>query len=208
MKDRNEQETFWEGGFGDDYIDRNRGAGLIASNTALFAEVLRHTGAVSSVLELGSNIGLNLVALRSILPRAELTAVEINGKAAAELRQRLPDAEVENVSILDFRTRRKWDLVFTKTVLIHINPDDLSRVYELMYEAARRYVMVCEYYNPAPVEVNYRGHQAKLFKRDFAGEMLQKFPGLQLLSYGFAYHRDRNFPQDDMTWFLMEKGAA
>jgi len=28
---------------------------------------------------------------------------------------------------------------------------------------------------------------------------------MQLVDYGFAYRRDPNFPQDDITWFLMEK---
>jgi spore coat polysaccharide biosynthesis protein SpsF len=54
------------------------------------------------------------------------------------------------------------------------------------------------------VEIDYRGHSGKLFKRDFAGEMLDRFPDLKLVSYGFCYHRDE-FPQDDSTWFLMEK---
>ena len=52
----------------------------------------------------------------------------------------------------------------------------------------------------------YRGHEGKLFKRDFAGELLDKYPDLKLIDYGFVYHRDTNFPQDDCTWFLLEKG--
>ena len=44
-----------------------------------------------------------------------------------------------------------------------------------------------------------------LFKRDFAGEIMDRHPQLQLVDYGFAYRRDPNFPQDDITWFLMEK---
>jgi len=44
-----------------------------------------------------------------------------------------------------------------------------------------------------------------LFKRDFAGEMLDRYPALKLLDYGFVYRRDPLFPQDDMTWFLLEK---
>jgi spore coat polysaccharide biosynthesis protein SpsF len=44
-----------------------------------------------------------------------------------------------------------------------------------------------------------------LFKRDFAGEMLEQFADLRLIDYGFAYRRDPAFPQDDITWFLMEK---
>ena len=51
----------------------------------------------------------------------------------------------------------------------------------------------------------YRGHDARLFKRDFAGEMLDRFSDLRLVDYGFRYHRDPAHPADDLTWFLMEK---
>jgi spore coat polysaccharide biosynthesis protein SpsF len=55
------------------------------------------------------------------------------------------------------------------------------------------------------VALPYRGHDERLFKRDFAGEILDRFPDLRLVDYGFRYRRDPNFPQDDVTWFLMEK---
>jgi len=42
-----------------------------------------------------------------------------------------------------------------------------------------------------------------LFKRDFAGELMDNFP-VELVDYGFQYHRDV-FPADDVTWFLMRK---
>ena len=34
---------------------------------------------------------------------------------------------------------------------------------------------------------------------------MHRHPQLQLVDYGFDYRRDPNFPQDDITWFLMEK---
>ena len=37
--------------------------------------------------------------------------------------------------------------------------------------------------------------------------MLDAFPDLRLIDYGFVYHRDPNFPQDDLNWFLMEKSS-
>ncbi len=158
------------------------------------------------MLELGSNIGLNLMALRQLLPDARLSAVEINRKAAAELQLNVPDVDLHLDSILDFQPDAEtWDLVSTKGVLIHINPDRLPSVYSLMHRAASRYLLVAEYYNPKPSEISYRGHAGKLFKRDFAGEILDMFPDLSLVDYGFIYHRDACFPQDDMTWFLMEK---
>jgi spore coat polysaccharide biosynthesis protein SpsF len=200
-----EQEDFWEGEFGNAYTDRNRGPGRVEANAALFARALAKARNLRRVLELGSNIGLNLLALRGLLPDAKLSAVEINPKAAAELRSRLPDVELHLASILEFRTDAQWDLVFTKGVLIHLNPERLPEAYELMHRTSARYMLVAEYYNPKPVEIDYRGHAGRLFKRDFAGEMLDRFPGLVLIDYGFAYHRDPDCPQDDLTWFLMEK---
>ena len=107
--------------------------------------------------------------------------------------------------IEDIDTDKKFDLTFTSGVLIHINPDELQTVYKKLYDYSQRYVMVSEYYNPTPVEVNYRGNKGRLFKRDFAGEMMDMFPDLHLVDYGFIYHRDWRFPEDDSTWFLMEK---
>ena len=59
-----EQERFWAGEFGDAYVDRNRRPVQLAAKTALLAKILSQAGAVGSVLELGANVGLNLVALR------------------------------------------------------------------------------------------------------------------------------------------------
>ncbi len=159
---------------------------------------------MQSVIELGANIGLNLIALGHLLPNAHLTAVEINTKAANALHA-LEGVEVYGQSILDFDEERKWDLILTKGVLIHINPDKLRQVYDLMYKLSGKYICMAEYYNPSPVSIPYRDNSDRLFKRDFAGDMLDRFSDLSLVDYGFVYHRDRIFPQDDLTWFLLEK---
>ena len=205
MKTTTEQEEFWQSQFGNEYTERNRGDHWIASNCAFFSKVLSHTNNVKSVLELGSNLGLNLIAISKLLPKAELSAVEINGQAAAELKKNLPKVDLTVGSILEYESKKKVDLAFTKVVMIHINPDKLPLVYEALYNSSTRYILVAEYFNPAPTEVVYRGHSDKLFKRDFAGEMLKKYQDLKLVEYGFVYHDDPNFPQDDINWFLMEK---
>ena len=201
---RTPQEQFWAGAFGDDYTDRNTGPRWVASNLALFARILSATRGVNSVLELGANRGLNLLALRQLLPEARLSAVEINARAVEELRQ-LSWLQVTHASLLDFKPEVPAELVLIKGVLIHLNPDVLPRVYDLLYAASARYVCLVEYYNPSPVTIAYRGHADRLFKRDFAGELLARHADLQLADYGFIYHGDPNFPQDDLTWFLLEK---
>jgi pseudaminic acid biosynthesis-associated methylase len=201
-----EQEEFWAGEFGDCYLERNQGEAIVAANTALFGRILSRCPGVASVIEFGANIGLNLVAIRRLLPEARLKAVEINRKAVSRL-ARLGGIEVEESSLLAARQAEPFDLAFTKTVLIHIAPDQLGLAYDVLYQSSRRYLMVAEYYNPTPVEVRYRGHDRRLFKRDFAGELLDRYSDLRLLDYGFVYHRDA-FRQDDLTWFLMRKKTA
>jgi pseudaminic acid biosynthesis-associated methylase len=204
--DRTSQEQLWAGEFGNDYIVRNRDGALLDSNRALFDTILSHTQSVTSAIEFGANIGNNLRALRELMPAVELHSVEINATAAAEI-QTWGGATVEVASLLDFVPSRQWDLSFTKGVLIHLPPQALPDIYDKLVAASSRYVMVCEYYNPTPVEVAYRGHEHALFKRDFAGEILDAHPELALVDYGFTYHRDPHHPLDDSTWFLMEKQA-
>jgi spore coat polysaccharide biosynthesis protein SpsF len=81
----------------------------------------------------------------------------------------------------------------------------LKVAYEKLYESSNKYICIGEYYNPTPVSINYRGHSDKLFKRDFAGEFMDKYPDVELIDYGFSYRRDPLFPQDDITWFLFRK---
>ena len=199
------QEEFWRGSFGSDYSDRNVGAGLVASNTALFARALGRAGVPRTVLELGANVGMNLVALGHLFPGAALHAVEINATACERLRALLPPDHVTEGSILEDGPRTGFDLVLIKGVLIHIAPDLLPVAYKRAVESTDRHLLVCEYYNPTPDEVPYRGERGRLFKRDFCGEILEQHPEMRLVDYGFVYHRDPSFPLDDITWFLLEK---
>lgn len=201
------QEAFWAGEFGDEYSQRNRGPAMLASNLNFFTRALQRAGRVGTCLELGANIGMNLKALQLLYPGLAAQAVEINPQAAKELAAVIGDGNVFRGSFLDYPVLTTVDLAFVRGVLIHVNPDHLPTVYEKLYRASRRFVLVCEYYNPLPVAIPYRGHSDRLFKRDFAGEMLDAYPDLALIDYGFAYRRDPVFPQDDVTWFLMEKRA-
>jgi pseudaminic acid biosynthesis-associated methylase len=171
----------------------------------LFSEIFTSCAGINSVFEVGPNIGLNLIAINSLIASAELSAVEINSNAFAELKKLKFIKEVYNNSILEFEPDKTYDFVFTKGVLIHINPNELETVYEKMYRMSKKYIMVAEYYSPSPVVINYRGHENKLFKRDFAGELLEKYSDLELVKYGFRYRRDNFFKQDDFNWFLMRK---
>ena len=193
------QEEFWMGSFGDEYVKRN----LTFSRVAQFSMILsKNNCKLQSILELGANVGNNLDSIKVIYSNVETTGIEINQKACKILRKK---HQCFNKSIVDFNTNKKFDLVFTYGVLIHINPKFLKKIYSKMYKFSSKYILLSEYYNPTPIEVLYRDNQDKLFKRDFAKELWTQYPSLELVDYGFFWKYDPIKPDDDWTWFLFKK---
>lgn len=202
------QEEFWASDFGAGYRDRNADtAAAHAANVAFFAQALHRASGLRRIIEFGANIGLNIRALRTLLPAAELSAIEINAEAHSQLAP-LCNGKAILGSVLEVEPDPVHDLAFTKCFLIHIQPEHLPEVYRRLHACSRRYILVAEYHNPVPVAIPYRGHEDRLFKRDFAGGLLDAFPDLELVDYGFVYSRDPKHPQDDVTWFLLEKRPA
>lgn len=202
---KTDQEKFWAENFGTEYIERNQGDQLLASNLNFFSKAFSKAGKINSCLEFGANIGMNLRALKLLYPNIELRGIEINNQASEQLANLIGTENVYNSSIFDFDIDVKSDITLIKGVLIHINPDMLKLVYQKLYEASSKYILIAEYYNPSPVTIKYRGHDDRLFKRDFAGEFMEKYPDTTLIDYGFSYRNDPVFPQDDITWFLIQK---
>ena len=207
MAFRTEQEAFWAGQFGTEYMSRNDGSAPLASNLSFFAHILRRASRIRSCIEFGASIGLNLRALKLLFPEMAPTGIEINPDAARVLAGHIGESRVFQGSVFDYEVAEPADLALSMGLLIHINPDMLAATYRKLYEASNRWILVCEYYNPTPIAIPYRKHNDCLFKRDFAGEMLDMFGDLVLADYGFVYRRDPIFPQDDITWFLLEKTA-
>ena len=205
MEFKTDQEKFWAGEFGNAYINRNKGSHLLASNLNFFTKALHPIGTLKSCIEFGANIGMNLRALELLYPNISLSGLEINKEAYNKLKEITGIENAYHMSIFDYTSKKNYDLSFIKGVLIHINPKMLNKVYDQLYISSKKYILIAEYYNPTPVTISYRGHNDRLFKRDFAGEFLDRFANTSLVDYGFAYHRDKAFPQDDITWFLIEK---
>jgi len=203
-----EQEAFWSGSFGDAYTARNAGDSIVRSNLLFWGGVLKRTGPISSCFEIGCNRGLNLDAIKTLLPACQTTGLEINSRAVKECASK--GHQVFEGSILappaaEGDSDSAADLSISCGVLIHINPDNLSAAYELLFELSNRFILVSEYFNPVPVTIPYRRHEGRLFKRDFASELWSKFPSLKLVDYGFIWSKDPLAPKDDTTWFLFEK---
>jgi len=205
MSYKTEQEEFWAGDFGNEYVKRNQTEEEARLNVNFFTEALKSVHQPESIIEFGANVGLNLWAMQRLFPDTKIHGLEINETAAQVLGELIGAENVTNQSIFEFETSQQFEVTLIKGVLIHINPDMLPVVYQKLYESSSRYILVCEYFNASPVMIKYRGHRDRLFKRDFAGEILDKFPDLKLTDYGFIYDRDPRYLPDHLNWFLLEK---
>lgn len=79
---KTEQEDFWAGDFGTEYIDRNKSDQYLASNIHFFSKALKQAVQIESLLEFGANVGMNLKAIRLLFPDLNINAIEINENAA------------------------------------------------------------------------------------------------------------------------------
>lgn len=92
---------------------------------------------INSIFEIGFNRGLNLLALNQIDKNIQLNGLEINDYAYNITKNIGICNKIFNISVLYFHEKYKYDLVFTKGVLIHINPHKLDDVYQKMYEIVK-----------------------------------------------------------------------
>lgn len=203
-----EQLALWRGEFGSRYIARNEPtAEALAMVTRMWARILQPLAGrlPRSILEVGSNVGLNLRAL-SRLVEAELYAAEPNAAARERL---VADRVVPADHVFDAPAARlplpdgAVDMAFTAGVLIHIAPEDLLASCREIHRAASRFVGCVEYFSPRPEAVPYRGHEGQLFKRDFGRFWMDNFPDLELVDFGFFWTGAGYI--DDLTFWLFEK---
>ena len=200
---KTKQEIFWESDFGEKFHQRINTEQYLVSNINFFKKVLSYCDGIESITELGAGGGNNLKAIHKINNKIKLNAIEMFDGAYKLLRQ-VDFINSIKASIYDDFKIDQSDLVFTKTVLIHLKPEKLEIAYDKIYKLSNKYILVAEYFNPTPVTVNYRGHDDVLFKRDFAKEMLKKYD-LEIIKYGFVWAQDPKYPLDDINWFLLKK---
>ena len=196
-------EALWGGDFGDAYVERNRAA---AAPRRPFWEALLGEFPAKSVLEVGCNLGANLIWVSELLPDGEVYGVDVNRKALREIRRSAPDVSAVHATARQLPFRDGWfDLCFTAGVLIHQPPEVLPLVMAEIVRCSRRWVLCAEYFAETLVEVPYRGERGALYKRDFGGLYQQLFPELALQKQGFLA---RSEGWDDLTWWMFEKPAG
>ena len=200
------QEDFWQNEITENYVRDNsvfdEQLGLIAWEKML-SKIDKLD--ILSYLDCGSNIGRNVAFLEKVLPSASANIVEI---AQGPFDECIKNFKVEKSFLGPIKNAnfdRKFDLVFTIAVLIHLNPDDLLDSISRMYEMSSRYILIGEYFNRTPVTIRYRGEDERLFKRDFGKLFVDNF-ACKVIDYGFLWGHDYDTAGfDDITYWLFEK---
>jgi len=193
-------EGLWSGGFGNAYVDRNRGAG--APREDFWRSIIAATKP-RRVLEVGCNVGGNLRWIAGPVPATSVFGIDINPKALDEARSAIPGLATACCPARDLPFRDRWfDLAFTMGVLIHQPNATLPLVMGEIVRCSARWVLCGEYHSDHEVEVPYRGETGALFKRDYGRLYRELFPELTLRDSGFL-GKDKGW--DDVTWCLLER---
>ena len=185
------QTEEWFGDFGREYTDRNaltieemderfvKQHGITRSE--LSARFVGDMDRSIKILEVGSNVGNQLL----LLQRAgfqNLYGIELQPYAVELSKARTQNINIIQGSAFDIPFKDGWfDLVFTSGVLIHIHPDDTVAAMAEACRCSSSFVLGFEYYADELTEVEYRGHESLLWKRDFAQLYLDHFDCLELV---------------------------
>jgi pseudaminic acid biosynthesis-associated methylase len=174
-----EQEQFWSGEFGRSYTERNANLNWRA-RVPFWRDIIDRTKP-TSILEVGCNIGSNMKAIRDVNPMISLWGCDINNAAIEEA----GDAGLSVTEASLFDLKKGWpeggfDLVATVGVLIHVSSEDLPRAMDSIISVSNRYVLAVEYADETEVEVAYRGHSERLWRRPFG--RLYEERGLKLVA--------------------------
>lgn len=216
MSSRPRQIEKWDGEFGRRYIERHPTTvegfdqlreeqyGEGTTQTGLMEQSLGHLDRDARVLEVGSNIGIQLRILRN-LGFENLYGVDVQEYAVRRCRREAPelDVVVGNAFDLPFEDDQ-FDLAFTNETLITIHPEYVDDAIDEVVRVADRYVWGLEFYADEYTEIEWRGEDEMLWKTDFVDRYRRRHE-LALDTSEFIQHVDSD--DVDRLFLLEVKGS-
>jgi len=212
MIEMTKQMEKWSGDFGKEYTDRNAfsleeldtlyKSKYGVTRTQLNQRFLEGMDRSIRVLEVGSNVGNQLLCLQS-MGFVNLYGIELQSYAVELSKARTKRINIIEGSAFDIPYKDGYfDLVFTSGVLIHINPSDIVWALREILRCTREYIWGFEYYADEHTEITYRGHKELLWKADYAKLYLQRFEDLKIVEE----ERLKYLDSDNIdTMFLLKK---
>jgi pseudaminic acid biosynthesis-associated methylase len=213
---KTKQIDFWAGEFGKNYTDRNPQSleeseqqnkvryGM--KRTEINAEFLANLDKEIRILEVGCNIGLQLLALQN-QGFKNLYGIELQPYAVQKSKQMTEGINIIQGSGFDIPFKDNYfDLVYTSGVLIHIAPTDLPKIMNEMIRCTSKYIWGFEYYSPKLQEINYRGNSGFLWKADYAELFLKQSGNFEMVKKKiYPYLTEAEKGNEDIMYLLRKK---
>ncbi len=183
------QKEFWLSEFANSYMNRNSNIDYVNNNykektglteEEVFIEFFSDLDKDLKILEVGCNVGVKISMLQK-MGFTNLTGLELNKNAYEIAKKNYPDIEFINSDIEEYETDKKYDLVYTCGVLIHLNPAIISNVVKKIFSLSKIYIFGFESYSEKLQEVRYRENLHVQWKQDFLGVYMKNFPELEIL---------------------------
>ena len=195
-----DQMQAWMGEFGQEYTDRNaltleqmealyeKTYGL--NRTDLNRRYLDEIDRSSRILEVGSNIGVQLALLQNI-GFTNLYGIELQGYAVELSKSRTHNINIIQGSAFDIPFKNEYfDLVFTSGLLIHIHPSNIREAMNEIYRCTKKYIWGLEHYATKDEEIVYRGRKNLLWNVDCKKFYLDLFDDLESVKDERLKYRD------------------
>jgi len=214
MSNENNQLKEWKNEFGKTYTDRNNmtveemnslyKANYGITRTELNNEFLKDLDKRIRILEVGSNIGNQLLCLQN-MGFANLYGLEPQLYAVELSKKNTKSINIIEGNTFDIPFKDNYfDLVFTSGVLIHINPENINKALDELYRCSNSYIWGFEYFIPVGYEmIQYRGKEELLWKTDFSRLFLDRFSDLFLVKKKIIKYT--NSKNEDMMYLLRKE---
>ncbi len=188
MTKTTKQMIEWAGSFGREYTDRNALSfeefeslyrqNFGVSRTDLNQKFLESIDCSAQILEVGSNVGNQLLCLQK-MGFQNLFGIELQNYAVELSKKQTSGINIIQGSAFEIPFKNGYfDLVFTSGVLIHISPSHLAKVMNEIHRCTKEYIFGFEYWANECTPVPYRGYENLLWKADYAQMYLQLFSDL------------------------------
>jgi pseudaminic acid biosynthesis-associated methylase len=212
-----QQIDFWTGDFGRDYTVRsnytpeswdqfyiqNYGVTKLVMN----ADALQDLPKDARILEVGCNIGLQLIGLQR-MGFTNLYGIELQQYAVEKAKSITKGIQIIQGSGFNLPFKDGFfDLVCTNGVLIHIAPEHHHAFMGEIVRCSRRLVMGYEYHAKELTQIPYRGHDGFLWKADFAAIYQSHFPELKLVHEKTYPYVNRQEAGNQDSVFVLEKNG-
>jgi len=102
---------------------------------------------IESLFEVGIMGGRNLDVIKNKMSLESFGGIDVSQDSVDWARENMPDGDFARESVYDMDITKKYDMVFTMGVLIHIPPDGILRALKKCLDKANKYVMHIEAYS-------------------------------------------------------------